>query len=37
MEALQTLKFSFRSDTLDLTKHVEDTLYLFDNSEQRTL
>ena len=30
MEALQTLKFSFRSETLDLTKHVEDTLYLLD-------
>jgi hypothetical protein len=28
MEALQTLKFSFRSEDLDLTKHVEDTLYL---------
>ena len=27
MEALQTLKFSFRSDTLNLTKHVEDNLY----------
>ena len=36
MEVLQTLKFSFCSDTLDLTKHVEDTLYLFNNSEQCT-
>ncbi|KAF9644292.1 hypothetical protein BDM02DRAFT_3122183 [Thelephora ganbajun] len=32
MEAL--LKFSFRSETLDLTKPVEDTLYLFDEGEQ---
>jgi hypothetical protein len=30
MEALQTLKFSFRSGSLDLSKHIEDTLYLFD-------
>ena len=35
MEALQTLKFSFHSETLDLTKHVEDTFYLSDN-EQNT-
>ena len=27
MEALQILKFSFRSNSLDLTKHVEDNLY----------
>lgn len=27
MEALQILKFSFHSDNLDLSKHVEDTFY----------
>lgn len=27
MEALQTLKFSFRAETLDHTKHIEDSLY----------
>jgi len=35
MEALQTLKFSFRSEALDLRGHMEDTLYLFDKDEQR--
>ena len=34
MEALQTLKFSFHSETLNLTKRMEDTLYLSDNGEQ---
>ena len=37
MEALQTLKFSFRSEALDLKKHVEDTLYLFDEGEKNTV
>ena len=27
MEALQTLKYSFRSEALDHTKHIEDSLY----------
>ena len=33
MEALQTLKFSFHFASLDLTKHVEDTLYPSDEGE----
>ena len=37
MEALQTLKFSFCSGILDLTKHVEDTLYLFDKDGQNSV
>jgi hypothetical protein len=28
MEALQTLKFSLHSGTLNLTKYMDDTLYL---------
>jgi hypothetical protein len=34
MEALQILKFSFCSRGLDLTKHVEDMLYLSEQNPQ---
>jgi len=36
MEALQILKFSFRSKTLDHSKHIEDSLYDFDEDEEKT-
>jgi len=32
MEALQILKFSFRSGALDLAGHVDDTLYLYEQN-----